>query len=109
MAAAIRIKLADLLSILMEKPPAVNESRTKQIRLFATAERRPLNRGIEEDLEAIKAYLQNGPARRSDLEMELNMSKDSVLRRLGMLRAAGEIVSLPDRGYQLREVSPCTQ
>ena len=103
MAAAIRIKLADLLSILMEKPPVVNESRTKQIRLFATAERRPLNRGIEEDLEAIKAHLQNGPARRSDLEMEFNMSDKAVLRRLGMLKARGVVVDLPGHSYQLKE------
>ena len=100
MAAAIRIKLADLLSILMEKPPVANESRTRQIRLFATAERRPLN--LEKDLEAIKAYLQNGPARRSDLEMELNMSDKAVLRRLGMLKARGVVVDLPGHSYQLR-------
>ena len=100
MAAAIRIKLADLLKIIAETPP---------VRRRSTVTHRPTSPDILADLEAIKAYLQNGPVRRSDLEMELNMSKDSVLRRLGMLRAAGEIVSLPDRGYQLREVSPCTQ
>ena len=109
MAAAIRIKLIDLLKIIAEKPAMQHESRTRQIRLFATApakaERRPLNLEIEEDLEAIKAYLQNGPVRRSDLEMELNMSDDAVLRRLGALKAAEEVVSLPDHSYQLTGVA----
>ena len=106
MAAAIRIKLIDLLKIIAEKPAMQHKSRTRQIRLFATApakaERRPLN--LEKDLEAIKAYLLNGPARRNDLEMEFNMSDKAVLRRLGMLKARGEVVSLPDHSYQLAGV-----
>lgn len=86
MAAAIRIKLADLLKIITETPQVKH---------------RPTSPNMLADLEDIKAYLQNGPARRSDLEMELGMSDDAVLRRLGALKAAGEVVSLPDHGYQL--------
>jgi biotin operon repressor len=108
MAAAIRIRLADLLSILMEKPPAAHEPRTRQIKLFKAApvkaERRPLNLEIEKDLEAIKAYLLNGPARRSDLEMALNMSNGAILRRLSILKTRGVVVDLHGHGYQLGEV-----
>ena len=89
MAAAIRIKLADLLKIIAETPPVKH---------------RPTSPDILADIEAIREYLQAGPARRSDLEMELDMSGDAVLRRLGMLRAAGEVVSLPDHSYQLTGV-----
>jgi Mn-dependent DtxR family transcriptional regulator len=88
MAASIRIKLADLLKIMAETPPVRH---------------RPTSPDILADLEDIKAYLQNGPARRSDLEAELDMSGDAVLRRLGMLKAAGEIVNLPDHSYQFVE------
>ena len=95
MAAAIRITLADLLKIIAETPP---------VRRRSTPAHRPTSPDILADLEAIREYLQNGPARRSDLEMELDMSGDSVLRRLGMLRAAGEVVSLPDHSYQLAGV-----
>jgi hypothetical protein len=109
MAAAIRIKLSDLLSILMEKPPAAHEPRTGQIKLFKAApvkaERRPLNMEIEKDLEAIKAYLLNGPARRSDLDMVLNMSDGAVLRRLHLLKERGVVVDLPVHRYQLREAA----
>jgi len=96
MAAAIRIKLADLLKIIAETPT---------IRRRSTPAHRPTSPDILADLEAIKAYLQNGPSRRSDLEMELNMSDDAVLRRLGVLKAAGEVVSLPDHSYQLAGVA----
>ncbi|MDD4579583.1 MAG: hypothetical protein PHF80_02800 [Methanothrix sp.] len=96
MAAAIRIKLADLLKIIAETPT---------IRRRSTPAHRPTSPDILADLEAIKAYLQNGPVRRSDLEMELNMSDDAVLRRLGVLKAAGEVVSLPDHSYQLAGVA----
>ncbi|MCK9440246.1 MAG: hypothetical protein M0Q13_02335 [Methanothrix sp.] len=103
MAAAIRIKLGDLLSILMEKPPVVHDSHTRQVRLFSTAsakaERRPLNRAIEEDLEAIKAFLLNGTARRDDLEMELNMSDHAVLHRLDLLKERGVLIDLPGDKY----------
>lgn len=95
MAAAIRITLADLLKIIAETPP---------VRRRSTPAHRPTSPDILADLEAIKAYLQNGPARRSDLEMELNMSDDAVLRRLGALKAAGEVVSLSDHSYQLAGV-----
>jgi hypothetical protein len=67
MAAAIRITLADLLRILTEKVPVVQEPRTRQIK--AKAESCPLNLEIEKDLAAIRAYLLNGPAQRSDLDM----------------------------------------
>lgn len=96
MAAAIRITLADLLKIIAETPP---------VRRRSTPAHRPTSPDILADLEAIKAYLQNGPVRRSDLEMELNMSDDAVLRRLGVLKAAGEVVSLPDHSYQLAGVA----
>ncbi|MDD1762262.1 MAG: hypothetical protein LUQ59_08510 [Methanothrix sp.] len=92
MAAAIRIKLADLLKIIAEAP---------MVRRNSSATHRPTSPDILADLEAIREYLQNGPVRRSDLEMELDMSGDAVLCRLGMLRAAGEVVSLPDHSYQL--------
>ncbi len=109
MAAAIRIKLSDLLSLLMEKPPANHEPRARQIKLFspapAKAERRPLNLAIEEDLEAIKTYLLNGPARRSDLEMELNLSDGAVLHRLRKLKARGVVVDLPGHRYKLGEAA----
>ena len=95
MAAAIRITLADLLKIIAETPP---------VRRRSTPAHRPTSPDILADLEAIKAYLQNGPVRRSDLEMELNMSDDAVLRRLGALKAAGEVVRLPDHSYQLAGV-----
>jgi hypothetical protein len=109
MAAAIRIKLSDLLSILMEKPPVIHEQRTRQIKLFkaapANAERRPLNLEIEKDLEAIKAYLLNGPAQRSDLDMVLNLSDGAVLRRIHLLKERGVVVGLPGHRYQLREAA----
>jgi len=109
MAAAIRIKLADLLSILMEKQPVIHDSHTRQVRLFsiapAKAVRRPLNREIEEDLEAIKAFLLNGPARRDDLEMELNMSNGAVLRRLNLLKENGMVVDLPGHKYGFQGVA----
>lgn len=89
MAAAIRIRLADLLRILTETPPVKHRSA------------RP---NIQADLEAIREYLQSGPARRSDLETELGVSGDAVLHRLGMLKAAGEVVYLPDHRYQLAGV-----
>jgi hypothetical protein len=109
MAAAIKIKLADLLSILMEKPPANHEPRARQIKLFQTApakaERRPLNLEIEKDLEAIKAYLLNGPARRSDLEMVLNLSDGAVLHRLSKLKARGVVGDFPGHRYKLGEAA----
>jgi len=111
MAAAIRIKLGDLLSILMEKPPVIHEPRTRQIKLFPTApapvkaERCPLNLEIEKDLVAIKAYLLNGPAKRDDLEMELNMSGGAVLHRLHLLKARGVVIDLPGYRYQLGEAA----
>lgn len=109
MAAAIRIKLSDLLSILMEKPPVVHEPHTRQIKLPKAApvkaERRPLNLEIEKDLEAIKAYLLNGPARRSDLDMALNMSDAAVLRRLHLLKERGVVVGLSGHRYQLGEAA----
>jgi hypothetical protein len=107
MAAAIRIKLIDLLKILTDKTPKEHQPHTKQIRLFATApvkaERHPLNLELEGDLELVKAYLRNGPARRSDLEMELNFSRGAVLHRLSMLRERGMIVDLPNYHYGLKE------
>jgi uncharacterized membrane protein len=105
MAASIKIKLSDLLSILMERPPVIHEPRARQIKLAASPEPCPLNAGMEEDLEAIKAYLLNGPARRSDLEMELNMSNGAVLRRLHMLKKRGVVVDLPGHNYNLREAA----
>jgi biotin operon repressor len=109
MAAAIRIKLSDLLSILMEKPPVIHEPRTRQIRLPkaapAKAERRHLNLETEKDLEAIKAYLLNGPVRRSELEMELNLSSGAVLHRLNMLKARGVVIDLPGYRYKLGEAA----
>ncbi|MFZ2472755.1 MAG: hypothetical protein WAW52_12560 [Methanothrix sp.] len=104
MAAAIRIKLGDLLSILMEKQPVVHDSHTKQARLFAAApakaERRPLNLEIMKDLEVIKAYLMtSGPARRIDLEMELNFSSGAVLQRLNLLKERGVLIDLPGDKY----------
>ena len=108
MVAVIRIKLADLLRILMEKPHAVHESHARQIELFAAApakaESRPLNLEITKDLEAIKAYLMtSGPARRTDLEMELNFSSGAVLHRLSMLKEMGVVIDMPGHNYQLRE------
>jgi hypothetical protein len=109
MAAAIKIKLSDLLSILMEKPPVIHEPRTRQIRLPkaspAKAERRPLNLEIEKDLEAIKAYLLNGPARRCDLELVLNLSDGAVLHRLSKLKARGVVIDLPGHRYKLGEAA----
>lgn len=109
MAAAIRIKLGDLLSILMEKPPVAHEPRTRQIELFTTApakvERRPLNPEIEKDLAAIRAYLLNGPARRSDLETELNISNGAVLHRLHLLKESGVVVDLSGHRYKLGEAA----
>lgn len=109
MAAAIRIKLGDLLSILMEKSHVGHEPHARQIKLFPTAparaERRPLNLEIEKDLEVIKAYLLNGPAQRRDLEMELNLSDGAVLHRLHLLKARGVVVDLPGHSYKLGEVA----
>ena len=107
MAVAIRIKLADLLSILMEKQPVVHDSHTRQVRLFsiapAKAVRRPLNREIEEDMGAFKAFLLNGPARRDDLEMELNMSDGACLHRPNLLKERGALIDLLGDEYGLLE------
>jgi biotin operon repressor len=109
MAAAIRIKLGDLLSLLMETPHAAHEPRVRQTKLFTTTpESRPLNLEMEKDLAAIKAYLLNGPARRSDLEMELNMSNSAVLHRLHQLKARGAVVDLPGHQYKLVEADTQT-
>jgi hypothetical protein len=99
MAAAIRIKLADLLRILTEKPPAAHEPRTRQIK--AKAEPRPLNAEIEKDLGAIREYLLAGPARRCDLEFQFNLSDKATLHRLHLLMERGVVVDLPGHRYQL--------
>lgn len=91
MATAIRIKLVDLLKIMAETPPVRHKS---------TPAHRPTSPDMLADLDAIREYLQNGAARRRDLEMEFGMSKDGVLRRLHLLKAAGEVVDLPGRRYQ---------
>jgi hypothetical protein len=103
MAASIKIKLSDLLSILMERPPVIHEPRARQIKLSTPPEPCPLK--MEEDLEAIKAYLLNGPVRRSDLEMVLNMSNGAVLRRLHLLKKRGVVVDFPGHNYKLREAA----
>jgi Mn-dependent DtxR family transcriptional regulator len=81
MPTAIRIKLADLLIILMEV-------------------RRPLDPEIEKDLETIKQHLlTSGPARTRDLAMELHMSYGAAIHRLNLLKDRGLIVDLPDHKY----------
>lgn len=86
MAACIRIRLVDLLSILMEKPK--------------TRAPRPSTPGMEKDLDSIKEILESGPARRRDLEFELSMSGDAVLRRLHILMDKGILITIPDHKYQ---------
>jgi uncharacterized membrane protein len=106
MPAVLRLKLIDLLRVLSDKAPKEKESHTRQIKLIEPRrkERVPLNLGLKEDLEAIKAYLQNGPARRQDLEMELHYSSGVVLRRLHMLKEMGEVINLPNHGYGIKGV-----
>jgi Mn-dependent DtxR family transcriptional regulator len=83
MPAAIRIKLADLLPILMES--------------------RPLNPETEKELETIKQFLTtSGPARSRDLALELNMSDGAVSHRLRLLKERGVVVDLPDHKYGLK-------
>jgi Mn-dependent DtxR family transcriptional regulator len=80
MAAAIRIKLVDLLPILMES--------------------RPLNPETEKELETIKQFLvTSGPARARDLAMVLHLSDGAVIHRLNLLKEMGDIVDLPDHKY----------
>lgn len=95
MAAAIRIKLADLLKIMAETPPARRQP--------APAKTRQTSLDVRLDLDAIREYLQAGPARRSDLEMTFHMSRGTILHRLDLLRVAGEVVRLPDHSYQLAD------
>jgi hypothetical protein len=103
MAAAIRVKLADLLSILMEKPPVAHEPQTRQIKMTTPLERRPLSVEVEKDLEAIKEYLLAGPARRSDLEFQFTLSNSAVLHRLHLLMERGVVVDLPGHMYGIPE------
>jgi hypothetical protein len=86
MAAVIKIKLGDLLNILKDTP----KPRAP----------RPSTPGMENDLDAIKEILESGPARRRDLEFELSMSSDAVLRRLHMLMDKGTLITIPDHRYQ---------
>ena len=94
MAAAIRIKLADLLKILSEQPPSACRRSTTQ--------KHPL---VEKDIEIIRQHLQSGPIGRRDLELELNMSRSAILHRLDLLKERGIIVDLPDHHYGLRELA----
>ncbi len=89
MAAAIRVKLGDLLKILTDKP----QPRAP----------RPSPASMTRDMEAIEKILESGPAKRSDLELELGVSGDAVLRRLHLLLANGIVVGVSDYRYQLKD------
>lgn len=100
MAAAIRIKLADLLRILTEKAPVVHEPRTRQVKLPKAT---PAKAEIEKDLGAIREHLLAGPAKRSDLDIVLTLSEDATLRRLHLLMERGVVVDLPGHMYGIPE------
>jgi len=90
MAAVLRMKLGDLLTILSktgrrQKPGAC----------------KPFD---ETGLKAIQEFLVNGNAARRDLEFELNMSGGMVLRRLKMLRERGVVEYMQGDLYGLAEV-----
>lgn len=91
MAAVLRIKLADLLYALTDRPQT--RPSFAQTRLFSITE--------EEELEAIREYLQGNQTTRQDLEFRFNMSRDAVLRRLNILIARGEIERLPGNTYEV--------
>ena len=108
MAAVLRIKLIDLLRILLDRSPAAHEPNIRQRRLFTSpvtaskTERSPL----EEDLAAIKQYLQtSGPAGKRDLAMVLNMGGSTMLHRLNLLKEHGVVVDLPGHKYELAGVA----
>lgn len=88
MAAAIRIRLSDLLKILTDKPK--------------TRAPRPPTPAMAEDLDAIKKILESGPQKRGDLELELGISGDAILRRLHLLLASGVVVGVSDHSYRLK-------
>jgi len=97
MAAAIRIKLGDLLKILSDWPQEAPRPRKKQPRTISSAR-------IEEDMEAIRRYLQaSGPTTRRDLSVELHMHDHFTLYRLNLLKERGVIVDLPGYKYGLAE------
>jgi biotin operon repressor len=92
-AAAIRIKLADLLMILSERPGG--ETTPKPSRHYPFLER---------DIVAVKAYLQtSGPAKVTDLEKEFDISKRAIWHRLNLLKERGVLVHLPGDKYAILE------
>jgi len=110
MAAAIRIKLIDLLQILSDRPPVARESHAEHLQLFASApatvKKTECSLLIEQDLEAIKRYLQASKmATKRDLSMELNMSDNATLYRLNLLKERGIVVDLPGHNYGLKEAA----
>jgi len=98
MAAAIRIRLSDLLKILTDRPQeTASMSRKRKIRPISSAR-------IEEDMETIRRYLQaSGPTTRRDLSMELHMHDHFTLYRLSLLKERGVVVELPGHKYDLAE------
>ncbi|OPX73971.1 MAG: hypothetical protein A4E44_02186 [Methanosaeta sp. PtaB.Bin018] len=93
--AVIQISLADLLKILSESSP----------------KNPTISRTTENELDAIRHYLlSTGPAKRSDLEFEFNLSDKAVLRRLNMRKERGIVVQRPGHRYDLRkELRSCTR
>ena len=99
MAAAIRIKLSDLLSIISDWPQEAPKIRKKRSQPIASAP-------IEMDLEAIRGYLlASGRATKQDVSMELHMSSNATVRRLNLLKERGVIVDLPGHNYGLKEAA----
>ncbi len=118
MAAVLRIKLADLLTVmtsdLSPRPggPNPNQSAFTQLKLigFRPVEctLKPGNPKIrseryEQELRVIQKYLRSAPASREDLEFELNMTDKAVRHRLAVLKARGVIEYRSDKTYSLKE------
>lgn len=106
MAAVLRIKLADLLAVLLELPPKAQDvadppqSNFTQLKLIGFrpggGATKPVTPNMspkvdEQDLRIVQKYLRHGPASREDLEFHLNMSSSMVLRRLKMLKERGVV------------------
>jgi len=116
MAAVLRIKLADLLAVMVSdlSPRAGVPAQQGFAQLTLTGQKsrdqtdkpeiRPMSTKLDDkELWAIQRYLRSGPATRKDLEFALSMSGSAILHRLKFLRQKGTVVLLTDNTYALPE------
>ncbi len=132
MAAVLRIKLADLLTVLVAdlsprpdgpKPEQRSFTQLKLIgfrpgarpkkpadmpgaRSLKSGNPKIRSESYEQDLRVIQKYLRGGPASRDDLEFKLNMTDSAVRHRLAVLKARGVIEYRSDNTYSLGKEEP---